>query len=50
MLNFYESSEKIVNFLEIISEFDSNQKGHFGTQEEVVSILIFILHDSLIRK
>lgn len=40
MLNFYESPEKIVNFLEIISEYDSNQRGNFSTQEEVVSILL----------
>jgi len=39
MLNFYESPEKIVGFLEIISEYDNNQKGNFRTQEQVVSIL-----------
>jgi len=44
MLNFYESPEKIVGFLEIISEYDNNQKGNFRTQEQVVSILYTILY------
>lgn len=42
MLNFYESPEKIIGLLEIISEYDSNQKGKFGTKDQVVSILIII--------
>lgn len=44
MLNFHESPNGIIGFLEIISEYDSNQRGNFGTQEQVVSIcLISIL-------
>lgn len=43
MLNFYESPEKIIGFLEIISEYDSNQRGNFATQEQVVSTLMTIL-------
>ncbi|XP_012230547.1 serine/threonine-protein kinase ATR [Linepithema humile] len=49
MLNFHESPEKIVNFLEIISEFDSNQKGNFGTQEEVAAYLNLRLHGILVN-
>lgn len=39
MLNFYDSPQKIIGFLEIISEYDSNQRGNFNTPEQVVSIL-----------
>lgn len=39
MLNFYESPQGIIGFLEIISEYDSNQRGNFNTQEQVVSLL-----------
>lgn len=42
MLNFYESPEKIIGLLEIISEYDINQRGKFGTQDQVVSVLIII--------
>jgi len=45
MLNFYESPEKIIGLLKIISEYDINQRGKFNltTQEQVVSALIIIL-------
>ncbi|KAL0107168.1 hypothetical protein PUN28_015590 [Cardiocondyla obscurior] len=49
MLNFYESPEKIIGFLEIISEYDSNQKGKFGTQAQVVSYLNLRLHGILVN-
>lgn len=39
MLNFYESPEKIIGLLEIISEYDTNQRGKFSTQEQVVSVI-----------
>lgn len=42
MLNFYNSPKKIIGFLEIISEYDSNHKGKFTTQEEIVSVLIIL--------
>jgi len=44
MLNFYESPEKIIGLLKIISEYDINQRGKFNltTQEQVVSALIMI--------
>lgn len=38
MLNFYESPKGIIGFLEIISEYDSNQRGNFNTQKQVVSL------------
>lgn len=47
MLNFYQSPKKIEGFLEIISEYDSNHKGNFATQERIVSILITILYSYL---
>lgn len=37
MLNFYESPEGIIGFLEIISKYDSNQRGNFDTQKQIVS-------------
>lgn len=43
MLHFYESPKKILGFLEILSEYDSNHRGKFITQEQIVSILIIIL-------
>jgi len=38
MLNFYESPKGIIGFLEIISEYDSNRRGNFNTQKQVVSL------------
>ncbi|XP_011329801.1 serine/threonine-protein kinase ATR isoform X3 [Ooceraea biroi] len=49
MLHFYESPEKIVGFLEIISEYDNNQKGNFRTQEQVASYLNLRLHGILVN-
>lgn len=43
MLNFYGSPEKIIGLLEIISEYDTNQRGKFSRQEQVVSVLIITL-------
>lgn len=44
MLNFYDSPERIISLLEIISEYDTNQKGKFRTQEQVVSFLIIMFN------
>ncbi|XP_071651380.1 serine/threonine-protein kinase ATR [Temnothorax longispinosus] len=50
MLNFYESPEKIIGLLEIISEYDTNQeRGKFRTQEQVVSYLNQRLHGILVN-
>ncbi|XP_011699804.1 PREDICTED: serine/threonine-protein kinase ATR isoform X2 [Wasmannia auropunctata] len=49
MLNFYESPEKIIGLLEIISEYDINQKGKFGTQEQVAAYLNLRLHGILVN-
>ncbi|XP_011875240.1 PREDICTED: serine/threonine-protein kinase ATR [Vollenhovia emeryi] len=49
MLNFYQSPEKIVRLLEIISEYDTNQKGNFDTQEQIVSYLNLRLHGILVN-
>jgi len=45
MLNFYESPEKIIGLLKIISEYDINQRGKFDltTQEQVVSLIMILL-------
>ncbi|KAL6262489.1 hypothetical protein P5V15_007574 [Pogonomyrmex californicus] len=49
MLHFYKSPEKIIGFLEIISEYDTNQRGKFGTHEQVVSYLNLRLHGILVN-
>ncbi|KMQ96860.1 serine threonine-protein kinase atr-like protein [Lasius niger] len=49
MLNFYESPKGIIGFLEIISEYNSNQRGNFGTQEQVASYLNLRLHGILVN-
>ncbi|XP_028046695.1 serine/threonine-protein kinase ATR isoform X2 [Monomorium pharaonis] len=49
MLNFYESPEKIIGLLEIISEYDINQRGKFSTQEQVMSYLNLRLHGILVN-
>ncbi|XP_014472413.1 PREDICTED: serine/threonine-protein kinase ATR-like isoform X2 [Dinoponera quadriceps] len=49
MLNFYESPKKIIGFLEIISEYDSNHRGNFTTKEQVASYLNLRLHGILVN-
>ncbi|XP_032688955.1 serine/threonine-protein kinase ATR isoform X2 [Odontomachus brunneus] len=49
MLNFYQSPKKIEGFLEIISEYDSNHKGNFATQEQIASYLNLRLHGILVN-
>ncbi|XP_020296818.1 serine/threonine-protein kinase ATR [Pseudomyrmex gracilis] len=49
MLRFYESPTKITSFLEIISEYDSNQRGRFDRQEHIASYLNLRLHGILVN-
>ncbi|XP_025157159.1 serine/threonine-protein kinase ATR [Harpegnathos saltator] len=49
MLNFYESPKKIIGFLEIISEYDSNHRGNFTTQKQIASYLNLRLHGILVN-
>ncbi|KAK2579409.1 hypothetical protein KPH14_003267 [Odynerus spinipes] len=49
MLKFHESPEKIVGFLEIISEFDGSTKPSFYTHEKIVSYLKLRLHGILVK-
>ncbi|XP_025264576.1 serine/threonine-protein kinase ATR [Camponotus floridanus] len=49
MLNFYESPKGIIGFLEIISDYDSNQRGNFNTQKQVASYLNLRLHGILVN-
>ncbi|XP_025986385.1 serine/threonine-protein kinase ATR [Solenopsis invicta] len=49
MLHFYESPEKIIGLLEIISEYDTSLRGKFNTKEQVKSYLNLRLHGILVN-
>ncbi|XP_066597912.1 serine/threonine-protein kinase atr-like [Prorops nasuta] len=50
MLNFYESPEKVISYLEIISEYDSHHhKANFNTKEGVALYLMPQLHGILVN-
>ncbi|XP_046813707.1 serine/threonine-protein kinase ATR isoform X1 [Vespa crabro] len=49
MLKFYESPEKIIGFLRIISDYDGTTRPDFSTHERIVAYLKLRLHGILVK-